>query len=232
MLNGLSTADWEPDLATLDALVGSLQIEGMVSSGVQEKLWVWTGTELTGFEAQPVENPSAYDVYYNADGSFQFKADCNNGGGSYTANGGFNGELSMQFGPITAAACAPESLADQWLGYLQAVQDYGLQPGGTVLELILPGGGGTLFLSEAGAFDIDLPDPEAGEATGTVIAEAGANIRLGPGTGYPSYWRRSVWNDRHDHWREPGWTMVGGRYAAIVQLDGLGAGLVGGRGEY
>ncbi len=186
MLNGLSTADWEPDLATLDALVGSLQIEGMVASGVQEKLWQWTGFEPSGNEVQPIENPTAYELFFNVDGSFQFKADCNNGGGSYSVNGGFNGELSMQFGPMTAAACPPESLADQWLGYLQAVQDYGLQPGGTVLELLLPGGGGTLLLSEAGAFEIDLPDPEAGEATGTVIAEAGANIRLGPGTGYPS----------------------------------------------
>ena len=186
MLNGLSTSDWQPDLATLDALVGSLQIEGMVASGVQEKLWQWTGLEAASGEVQPVESPTNYDLFFNVDGSFQFKADCNNGGGSYTVAGGFNGELAMQFGPITAAACEPESRFDEYLGYLQAVQDYRLQPGGSVLELVLPAGGGTLWFSEAGSIDIDLPDAETGETPGVVIAEAGANIRLGPGTGYPA----------------------------------------------
>lgn len=50
----------------------------------------------------------------------------------------------------------------------------------------MPAAGGTIFFSEAGTADVDLPEPEAGEATGTVIAEAGANIRLGPSTSYPS----------------------------------------------
>ena len=184
-LNQLSTSDWQPDLATLDALIGSLQIEGMVASGIQQKEWQWTSAAVDGGEEQPVDDPTAYTVAYNEDGTFQFRADCNSGGGSYTTEGGFNGSLSMQGGPMTLAACPPESRSDEYLGYLFAAQAYQLQPGGVVLELILPGGG-TITFSEAGTVDVDLPEPEAGEATGTVITEAGANIRLGPGTGYPS----------------------------------------------
>jgi hypothetical protein len=35
-LDALATTDWEPDLATLDALVASLEIDGMVSAASQE----------------------------------------------------------------------------------------------------------------------------------------------------------------------------------------------------
>jgi heat shock protein HslJ len=185
-LNQLAASDWQPDLATLDALVGSLQIEGMVASGVQEKQWEWTSAQISGNEEQPVDNPTSYAVFYSEDGTFQFQADCNSGGGSYTVDGGFNGSLLMQAGPMTLAACPPESRSDEYLGYLHAAQDYRLQPGGIVMELVLPAGGGTIFFSEKGTADVELPDPEEGEATGTVIATAGANIRMGPSTNYAS----------------------------------------------
>ncbi len=87
---------------------------------------------------------------------------------------------------MTLAACPPESRSDEYLSYLLAAQEFQLQPGGRVLEMLLPGGGGTVFFSEAGTADVDLPDAEAGEVTGTIIAQAGANVRIGPGTGYPS----------------------------------------------
>jgi heat shock protein HslJ len=185
-LNQLAPSDWQPDLTTLDALVGSLQIEGMVASGIQQKPWEWMSAAVNGGEEEPVDDPTAYTVFYNEDGTFQFRADCNTGGGGYTVDGGFSGSLSMQPGPITLAACPPESRSDEYLGYILAADEYRLQPGGRVLEMILPAGGGTAFFSEAGTADVDLPDPEAGEAKGTIIAEAGANIRTGPGTGYSS----------------------------------------------
>jgi heat shock protein HslJ len=40
-LNELSADQWNPDLSLLDALVASLQIEGMTPSGLVDKTWLW-----------------------------------------------------------------------------------------------------------------------------------------------------------------------------------------------
>lgn len=39
-------SDWEPDLTTLDALVASLQIDGMPSSGIEHQLWELEGRSM------------------------------------------------------------------------------------------------------------------------------------------------------------------------------------------
>jgi hypothetical protein len=41
-LNQLSPDQWQPSLTTLDALVASLQIQGMPVAGLQDKTWWWT----------------------------------------------------------------------------------------------------------------------------------------------------------------------------------------------
>ncbi len=184
-LNDLETADWEPDLATLDALVGSLQIENMAASGLQNKTWQWTGTLDASGQESPVERSADYTVYFHEDGSFNFQADCNNGGGIYTFQGGFTGQISMQVGPMTRAACPEDSRSDEMVNNFFSIQDFKLLPGGLTLELELPAGGDTMVFQVAGSVDIDLPEPESGEPQGTIIAPDGANVRLGPGTNYP-----------------------------------------------
>ena len=85
-MNSLSTDQWEPDLATLDALVASLQIEGMVAAGLVDKTWEWTqGPVQPGSsEMANIEDPSKYQVTYGSDGAITYKADCNSGSMSYT----------------------------------------------------------------------------------------------------------------------------------------------------
>ncbi len=185
-LNQLTTSDWQPDLATLDALVGSLQIEGMPASGMKETAWEWTAQLDAGEEAQTIDDPLRYNVLFAADESFSFQADCNSGGGTYSFDGGLNGSLALVGGPMTLAACPEESLADDFLNNLLSVNEFRVQPGGTILELFLPGGAGTMVFTAQGTADVELPDAEGSEGTGTITATAGANVRLGPSTGFPS----------------------------------------------
>ena len=48
MLNALAPADWQPDLSQLDALVGSLRIQGMPQSGLHDVVWQWTRLHVPG----------------------------------------------------------------------------------------------------------------------------------------------------------------------------------------
>ena len=59
MLNALAPADWQPDLSQLDALVGSLRIQGMPRSGLHDVVWQWTGSTYQGKE-NPIADPSLY----------------------------------------------------------------------------------------------------------------------------------------------------------------------------
>ena len=185
-LNGIPAADWMPDLNNLDALVASLQIEGMVSAGVEEKTWVWTGRGSANGEAAPVENPGQYRITYNNDGTFNYQADCNAGGGGFSVIGGFNGGIRHALGPSTLAACPPASRADEFVGAIAAADAFRMLPGGHKMQLLLPAGGDVLTFSDARFIDVDLPEPEAGLPTATVTAPEGIFVRTGPAANYPS----------------------------------------------
>ena len=62
MLNALAPADWQPDLSQLDALVGSLRIQGMPRSGLHDVVWQWTGSTYQGKE-NPIADPALYRGY-------------------------------------------------------------------------------------------------------------------------------------------------------------------------
>ena len=185
ILDQLDDGDWFPELSRLDAMLASLQIEGMISSGVQGKTWVWTSRGLGDSDSQPVDNPTHYTISYNNDGNFSYQADCNAGGGGYSVIGGFNGRLHHALGPATLAACAPDSRADEFLGALAAVESYRLLPGGQEMQLLLPTGDVLSFVDE-NFVEIDIPDPQPDAPTATVTADDGVFVRTGPGTYYPS----------------------------------------------
>ena len=185
-LNGMTPADWMPDLNNLDALMASLQIDGMVSAGVQGKTWIWTGRGPANGEAAPVENPAQYRITYNNDGTFNYQADCNVGGGGFSVIGGFNGGIRHALGPSTLAACPSDSRADEFVGAIAAADAFRMLPGGHKMQLLLPAGGDVLTFTDAQFVDVDLPEPEAGLPTATVTAPEGIFVRTGPATNYPS----------------------------------------------
>lgn len=152
MLNALPTSDWVPDLATLDKLVASLRIEGMVTSGLHEAVWQWTSSSYQGKDA-PVADPALYQVTYGPDGSLTVQADCNNASGTYTFEGGAVGSVRVTMGPATMAACGPDSRSEELIGSVTAAQDYRVPPGGGTLQLNMPAGGPVL------SFDAAVTEP-------------------------------------------------------------------------
>ncbi|UCG24284.1 MAG: META domain-containing protein, partial [Chloroflexota bacterium] len=189
-LDALPTSAWDPDLTTLDALVASLQIEGMVAAGLTEKTWLWTeGPAQPGSsEIVQIENPTLYQVTYLPDGIVHVSADCNVANMPYEINWtGMQGGMLAQPGPMTLAECGPESYSNAFIGSIQAAQDYRVQSGGDEMDLVLPAGGGVLKMVDLATYESRLspPEPEAGEPTATVISPVGANVRTGPGTQFP-----------------------------------------------
>ena len=144
-LNTLSPADWDPNLDQLNALVGSLQIEGMKPAGLLDQPWSWVGTQAIGGPLQPLADPRAYEVLFKADGTVEYKIDCNSGSGTFTYEGGMVGSLRTTLGPATLAECNDGGQGQQMVNGLMAAQNYKVRPGGTPVELVLPAGGGSLI---------------------------------------------------------------------------------------
>ena len=143
-LNALPPTAWDPDLAKLDALVGSLQIAGIKSAGLLDQRWTWVGTEAIGGPLKPLAAPRAYEVLFKSDGTVTYKIDCNSGSGSFTHEGGMVGHLRMTLGLATLAECNDGGQGQQLVNGLMAAQNYKVRAGGRTFELVLPAGGGSL----------------------------------------------------------------------------------------
>ncbi len=193
--DNLAAADWEPDLATLDALVASLQIDGMPAVGLHDTAWQLSAIQAEGDgQPTPVAAQENYTVAFHADGTLEYVADCNSGAGDFEADGGMAGSLQIELTRSTLALCEPGSLSDTFKEALAAAQEYRIHPGGQTLELPRSGDG-ALFFTLAGEPEevatptpvptAVLPTPAPAEPTGRITAQAGVNVRLGPSTQFP-----------------------------------------------
>jgi heat shock protein HslJ len=98
-------------------------------------VWQWTSvTNQSTGETTTVPNPENYTITFNADGTFNGKADCNSISGTYSDENGF----SITLGPSTLAFCGEASLDQQYLALLGSVAAGG------------PDGAGGLALETAG----------------------------------------------------------------------------------
>lgn len=152
LLNDLDSADFTPTLDALDALVASLEIEGMPLSGLLGKTWQWTSgpAQPGSSEIITIENPELYQVTYRSDGTIEITADCNQASMSYELNqGGLNGGMLATSGLTTLAECGPDSHYQAFISSLEAAQGYRVHPGGNEVSLILPADGGILSLAAA-----------------------------------------------------------------------------------
>ena len=77
-LNSLSADQWDPDLTTLDAVVASLEIEGMTPAGLLDKTWEWTQGPMQAGSSEivSVPDPESYQVTYGSDGTLTYRAAC------------------------------------------------------------------------------------------------------------------------------------------------------------
>ncbi len=103
---------------------------------LQGVAWQWISvTNQTTKETTTVPNPENYTIIFNADGTIEGKADCNNFGGTYSQEGG---GITITLGQSTMAYCGDTSLDQQYLNLLGSVVAGG------------PGGDGNLALEWAG----------------------------------------------------------------------------------
>jgi heat shock protein HslJ len=126
-------------------------------------LWQWTSVTTGDGVATPIGNPEAYYVVLLDDGTYVFRADCNNVAGSYSLEGS---NLTLNPGAMTLVACDEDSLSDAFVDYLGRVQTFAFDADGS-LALTLDDGailnfanGGPFTASESGA--LAATDPLAG----------------------------------------------------------------------
>jgi uncharacterized lipoprotein YbaY len=135
-------------------------------------VWQWTGFSDPVQGDLTIDMPEQYTVEFMPEGLVAVKADCNNGSGTYITDA--DGSIDIAIGIVTAAACAPESLSDQFLQYLGEVAVYSFDEDGIlILDLAVDTGTMTFAAGEAEALaegeETEVPaEEEAVNVTGTV----------------------------------------------------------------
>ena len=181
-LNNLIASDWEPDLNTLDAVIGSLVYLPPAQAGTSLTNVLWGWSELT--ETQPasqsiISDPENYTLVFQPDNGLQILADCNSGFGTYTLDGD---QMSIEIGVLTTAVCGPETVSSLFLDLLGSVGSYELSQDQLVLNLADEAG--TMRFTNLGP-GFSMPGP--GEGAPTAVAIEPINVRSGPGSQYSSY---------------------------------------------
>lgn len=121
---------------------------GPVGGNPLNIVWQWTSVTDPNGVTTPVENPENYYLVLLDDSTYAFRADCNNGAGSYTLSGS---SLILAPGPITLAACPEGSLSDQFVAYLGAITGYSFDDNGNLVLTLADGT--TLLMANGGPFE-------------------------------------------------------------------------------
>jgi len=133
-----SETETEATMADLTALV--------------EHPWQWVSFTNPAEEFE-IESPESYLLTFNSDGTVSVKADCNNAAGSYTADAT---SLTIQMGPMTMAACPPESRSDQFVQLLGGAALYFFEDGNLFIDLMADGG--TMEFGVASVEEVTAPE--------------------------------------------------------------------------
>lgn len=125
------TAEPTADTSEVEAETDMLNLGALT-----EHPWQWVSFTNPA-EQFDVETPEAYLLQFNSDDTVNIVADCNNANGSYTADGS---SLTVDIGPMTRAACPPESRSDQFVTYLGSTASYFFEDGNLYIDLMADGG--------------------------------------------------------------------------------------------
>jgi heat shock protein HslJ len=167
------------------------------ATSITQGVWGWQRTEMSDDTTIVPPDPNRYTISFQADGRLAIRADCNQGGGTYTLEGS---QLTVKPGPMTLIACGPMSQDAAFMRGLRDVATYVMDGENLVLNLKVDSGnmvfspqpplsltGGpwrvTFYNNGAGGAQSVLPDVELtatfGE-DGNVNGNAGCNLYRGP----------------------------------------------------
>jgi heat shock protein HslJ len=134
---GWVSADWVNAANTANVPV----LEASDVEAVQPSLtgvnWQWVSIVDPAAGTTAVNDPTRYTILFNTDGSASIKADCNQVGATYTADGS---SISITLGPTTLAACPEDSRDQQYLAALGNAAVYFFQEGDLLIDLAADGG--------------------------------------------------------------------------------------------
>jgi len=126
-------ADLSPSLSSLSDLLRSLSIGGQVAAAAEEPAAAaqgpigdvvgstlqWPGYTNAAGETVTVADPENYTLTLLPNGRFNVRADCNVGGGVYTA--GDDGSLQLESMRLSLALCPEGSSSDEFVSFLENV---------------------------------------------------------------------------------------------------------------
>ncbi|MCC6613425.1 MAG: serine hydrolase [Anaerolineae bacterium] len=117
--------------------------------------WHWQQLQVLGENgsSMPVADPARYSIRFNEDGSYNVVADCNRGSGTYTRDGLV---LSLQSGPLTRAACPPDSQSDPFIEMLGSVTNFSTNDDELNMALMVDGEVNLMQFTAAGAGENDV----------------------------------------------------------------------------
>jgi heat shock protein HslJ len=137
-------SDYIPVLVALNQMMESMiigeaaQAEKPPSPNIFGLKWQYEQyQDMVELNDMTVSNPENYELILWTDATYNIKADCNVGNGSYTMSGT---SLSLMPGPMTLAECGPDSLGNQFLEQLSYVRTYVTDEGQLVLNLFADAG--------------------------------------------------------------------------------------------
>ena len=131
-------------------------------------VWQWTALTAADGAVTPIDNPESYFLVLIDDGTYAFRADCNNGAGAYTLDGD---NLTLGPAAVTLAACGADSQSEPFVNSLALARTLGFDPGGNLLLTLEDGAimgfadGGPFAGTDTGALaqgDPVATDPLAG----------------------------------------------------------------------
>jgi len=123
----------EPEVEEVEATPETVSVETVDLSGTS---WSWSAFTNPNEEIT-VEMPDDYILAFNDDSTVNIKADCNNAVGTYTLDGS---SISIEVGPMTMAACPPETRSDDFIKYLGSSAIFFYEEGNLYIDLMADGG--------------------------------------------------------------------------------------------
>jgi heat shock protein HslJ len=123
--------------------------------------WVQRTSNLGEEILITVPNSENYTLLFDAEGAFTTQLDCNNAAGTYTSSS--PGGIFMELGPMTQAACSPDSLAGEMVNMFGPAQNYVFEENGQVVIFKWVAGGSWDFFRQAGSTPA-APDADEGES--------------------------------------------------------------------